>query len=106
MAEKVPRLLPGAHIKKMKLDAMDGYVLSRINGKTTPKDLSMETGIPDFSVVRILEKLDTWGVIEICHPNPPPPGPPKPPEPPKARFDGSALPPKYDLKELEDECDL
>lgn len=106
MAEKVPRLLPGVDIKKLKLDAMDGYVLSRINGKTSPKDLSLETGIPDFSVARILEKLEKLTVIEIVDPNAPPPEPPKPAEPPRAAFDVSALPPRYDLKELEEPSDL
>jgi hypothetical protein len=103
--KKVPRLLPGIDIKKLKLDATDGYLLSRIDGKLAPDDLSRETGLPDFSVARALEKLEKLGVIEIVDPNAPPPKPPEPPKP-AVVFDVSALPPKYDASELEQEGDL
>jgi hypothetical protein len=103
--KKVPRLLPGVDIKKLKLDATDGYLLSRIDGKLAPDDLSRETGLPDFSVARALEKLEKLGVIEIVDPNAPPPKPPEPPKP-AVVFDVSALPPKYDASELEEAADL
>lgn len=104
--KKVPRLLPGIDLKTLKLDATDGYLLSRIDGKLAPDDLSRETGLPDFTVTRALEKLEKLGVIEIVDPNAPPPKP-KEPEPPKAAaFDVMSLPPKYDEKELEDASDL
>ena len=99
-------MLPGVDIKKLKLDAMDGFLLTRIDGKLNPKDLSRETGLPDFSVARALEKLEKLGVIEIVDPNAPPPKPPEPPKPAPAAFDVSALPPKYEAAELEEENDL
>ena len=103
--KKVPRLLPGIDIKKHKLDATDGYLLSRIDGKLSPEDLSRETGLPDSSVTRALEKLEKLGIIEIVDPNAPPPKPPEPPKP-AVVFDVTALPPKYDAKELEEEAEL
>ncbi|MCW5813928.1 MAG: DnaJ domain-containing protein, partial [Labilithrix sp.] len=106
MAEKVPRLLPGVDIKKLKLDATDGFLLTRIDGKLAPKDLSRETGLPDFSVDRALEKLVKLGVIEIVDPNAPPPAPPAPPEEKKPAFDIGLLAPKYDPQELEEPSDL
>jgi curved DNA-binding protein CbpA len=113
MAEKVPRLIPGVDIKKLKLDPMDGFVMTRIDGKLGPRDLARETGLPDFSVARALEKLEKLGVIQIIDPSAPPP-PPAPPSQPVqaerkstvAKFDEGLLAPKYDPKELEEVADL
>ena len=112
MAEKVPRLTPGVDIRKFKLDPMDGFLMTRIDGKLGPKDLARETGLPDFSVARALEKLEKLGVIQLVDPNAPP-APPPPPQPPPAerksavaQFDGGLLAPKYDPKELEAPADL
>ncbi|AKV02089.1 Tetratricopeptide repeat protein [Labilithrix luteola] len=95
---------------------MDGFLLTRINGRLGSKDLAKETGLPDFSVERALEKLEKLGVIERIDPNAPPPPappPPPPPPPPQAVREKRGLPefvslsaPKYDPKELEEECDL
>jgi DnaJ-domain-containing protein 1 len=113
MADKVPRLLPGVDIRKFKLDPMDGFLLTRIDGKLGPKELARETGLPDFSVARALEKLEKLGVIEVADPSAPPPPPPAPPPPAPserkstiAQFDGGLLAPKYDPKELEAPADL
>jgi curved DNA-binding protein CbpA len=110
MAEKLPRLIQGVDIRKFKLDAMDGFLLTRIDGKLDPKGLARETGLPDFSVTRALEKLEKLGIIEIFDPTAPPPAAPAAPPPEKrsaiAQFDGALLAPKYDPKELEEACDL
>ena len=106
----VPRLLQGVDIRKFKLDPMDGFLLTRIDGKLTPKALSLETGLPDFSVVRALEKLQKLGIIEICDPNAPPPPPPAPPPAERkstvASFEDGIGGAKYDPKELDEEADL
>ena len=110
MAEKVPRLLQGVDIRKFKLDPMDGFLLTRINGKLTPKALSLETGLPDFSVARALEKLEKLGVIEICDPNAPTPPPPAPPSTERkstvAKFEDGLGGAKYDPKELDEDVDI
>lgn len=108
MAEHVPRLMAGVDIRKFKLDPMDGFLMTRIDGKLTPKDLARETGLPDFSVVRALEKLVKMGVLEMIDPSAPPPPPPPPVQPKSAiaQFDGGLLAPKYDPKELEEEAEL
>ncbi len=112
MVDKVPRLLPGVDIRKFKLDPMDGFLMTRIDGKLGPKDLARETGLPDFSVTRALEKLEKLGVIEIVDPNAPPPAPPPPPQTPierksaVAQFEEGLLAPKYDPKELEEPAEL
>lgn len=110
MAEKVPRLLPGVDIRKFKLDPMDGFLLTRINGKLDPRALSLETGLPDFSVARALEKLEKLGVIEIVDPNAPPPAPPPPPPGERkstvAKFEDGLLGARYDPAELLEDADL
>jgi curved DNA-binding protein CbpA len=109
MAEKVPRLIAGVDIRSLKLDATDGFLLTRIDGRLGVKDLSRETGLPDFSIQRTIEKLTKLGVVEVVDPNapvspaaPPPPADKKPALPQFVDFAG----PRYDPKELDEECDL
>jgi curved DNA-binding protein CbpA len=107
MADKVPRLIPGVDFKKLKLDPMDGFVMTRIDGKLGAKDLARETGLPDFSIARALEKLEKLGVIQLFDPSAPPPPPPAPERKSAvAQFDTGLLAPKYDPKELEEPADL
>jgi len=110
MAEKVPRLVAHVDVRKFKLDPMDGFLLTRIDGRLGPKDLAREMGLPDFSVARALEKLEKLGVVELIDPNAPPP-PAAPPPPPRDRtqlpeFASIGSEPKYDPKELEEDVDL
>jgi curved DNA-binding protein CbpA len=102
MAEKIPRLLAGVDIRKFKLDAMDGFLLSRIDGKSGIKDLARDTGLPDFSVERSLVKLEKLAVIEMIDPNAPPPPPPGEKRSAIAQFSVALAEPKYDPKELEE----
>jgi curved DNA-binding protein CbpA len=124
MADKVPRLMPGVDIRKFKLDAMDGFLLTRIDGKLDPKGLARDTGLPDFSVSRALEKMEKLGIIEIVAPDAAPPPPPSvgrgatpaaatapaaaAPQRKSAiaQFDDGLLAPKYDPSELDEPADL
>jgi curved DNA-binding protein CbpA len=113
MADKVPHLVPGFDVKKLKLDPMDGFVFSRIDGRLGPRELARETGLPDFSVARALEKLERLGAVALVAPGAPPPaGPPSSaptaPPPPSAiaAFETGFFAPKYDPAELEEPADL
>lgn len=108
MAEKVPRLVEGVDIRKFKLDPMDGFLMTRIDGKLGAKDLARETGLPDFSVDRALEKLEKLGIIERVEPGAPPTkkAEPAPEKKAIAQLGIGLLAPKYDAKDLEEEAEL
>jgi curved DNA-binding protein CbpA len=111
MAEKVPRLLAHVDVRTFRLDATDGFLLSRIDGRSGPKDLARDTGLPEFQVDKTLEKLAKLGVIEIVDPSAPAAAPPPPPPQPRDRtqlpqFGSIGSAPKYDPQELEEDVEL
>lgn len=114
MAEKVPRLVANVDVRQLKLDAMDGFLMTRIDGRSGRRELARDTGLPEFQVEKTLEKLQKLGVIEIVDPNapveppagnalPPPPGRDRTQLPQFASIGGE---PKYDPKELEEDVEL
>lgn len=113
MAEKVPRLVAHVNVRQLKLDSTDGYVMTRIDGRSGCKELARDTGLPEFQVEKTLEKLTRLGVIEIVDPNAPAAPPPPAPNAAAAR-DRTKLPqfasigaaPKYDPSELEEDVQL
>jgi curved DNA-binding protein CbpA len=111
MAEKVPRLVAHIDVRQFKLDAMDGFLLTRIDGRLGKKQLAQDTGLPEFQVEKTLEKLTKLGVVEIVDPNAPVAAPPPPPGVARDRtqlpqFASIGLEPKYDPKELEEDVEL
>jgi curved DNA-binding protein CbpA len=111
MAEKVPRLVASVDVRKFKLDAMDGFLLTRIDGRLGKKALAQDTGLPEFQVDKTIDKLEKLGVVELIDPSapaanalPPPPARDRMQLPEFASMGGSA--PKYDPKELEEQNDL
>ena len=108
MAEKVPRLVATVDVRKFKLDAMDGFLLTRIDGRLTRRQLAQDTGLPEFQVDKTVEKLEKLGVVEFIDPTanalPPPPARDRMQLPEFTSIEGSA--PKYDPKELDEEVDL
>jgi tetratricopeptide (TPR) repeat protein len=111
MAEKVPRLVAHVDIRQFKLDAMDGFLLTRIDGRLGKKQLAQDTGLPEFQVEKTLEKLEKLGVVEIVEPSAPAAAAPPPAAPVRDRtqlpqFASIGLDPKYDPKELEEDVEL
>ena len=108
MAERIPRLVANVDVRQFKLDATDGYLLTRIDGRLGSKELARDTGLPDFQVERALEKLEKLGVIERIDPNAPAPLPAAPARDrtklPEFASIGDAL--KYDPRELDEAVDL
>jgi tetratricopeptide (TPR) repeat protein len=111
MAEKVPRLVAHVDVRQFKLDAMDGFLLTRIDGRLGKKQLAQDTGLPEFQVEKTLEKLQKLGVVEIVDPSAPAAALPPPAAPVRDRtqlpqFASIGLDPKYDPKELEENVEL
>lgn len=113
MAEKVPRLLAHVDVRQFKLDATDGFLLTRIDGRSGRRELARDTGLPEFQVEKTLEKLEKLGVIEVVDPNAPvaPAATALPPPPARERtqlpqFASIGADPKYDPKELEEDIEL
>ncbi len=110
MAAKIPRLLANVDVRQLKLDSTDGYLLTRIDGRQTPKELARDTGLPEFQVDKTLEKLTKLGVVEMWDPA----APVVNALPPPAARDRTRLPEfasiggdlKYDPKELDEAVDL
>ena len=64
MADWVPKPSPGVEVKALTLTATDGFVLSRVDGVTSEKDLVLLTGLPPAQLAQSLERLERGGAIE------------------------------------------
>lgn len=110
MAEKVPRLVAHVDVRQLKLDAMDGFLLTRIDGKLGKKELARDTGLPEFQVEAVLAKLEKLGVTEMVERGAPPsnalPPPPARDRTQLPQFASIGDDPKYDPKELDEEVEL
>lgn len=97
---RIPKLIgSGAAMHSLPLAAVDGFVLSRIDGRATEKELSGLTGLPEAQVRSSLEKLESLRVITFASktvtPAPPPVSSPSPvpvPLPSGIRAPGSPNP--------------
>jgi curved DNA-binding protein CbpA len=109
MAEKIPRIVANVDVRQFRLDPMDGFLLTRIDGRLGTRDLASDTGLPEFQVEKTLEKLEKLGVIERFDPNAPivnvlpPPVRDRTKLPEFASLGGDA---KYNPQELDEEVDL
>lgn len=80
-AGEVPRLAPGCDPTRLPLSPAEGYLLSRIDGRTPWSLLRQIAGLPPAEVDRCLERWLREGVIEVVSPArgkglAPPAGPP------------------------------
>ena len=71
----VPKLSPSVDWSSLQLDDLKGFVLSRVDGRTTLAEIVLLTPFPEGQTVAILNELFARGVINI-------PGVPKPMRPP------------------------
>src|SRR5262249_38693846 len=102
---------PGVDPRTLKLDPTDGFVMTRIDGKRGPRQLALETGLPDFSIARALEKLEKLGVVQLVDPSAPPasdakPAAQRPAQNAVTQFDDGLVAPKYAPKEPDEPADL
>ncbi|MBL8611680.1 MAG: DnaJ domain-containing protein [Myxococcales bacterium] len=100
---KVPRLIGTPDLKNLKLTAVEGFLMSRINGSLTIAQIASETGQDVEAVVELVDKLEKAYVVSTAPPGQTvrPPAPPPPPVGPKPIPTG-----RYKPAELAEACDL
>ncbi len=63
---RVPRLVPGCDIKSLPLKTEEGYLLSRIDGVVSERELSLITGLSPAEVGIALDRLFLLGAIDLA----------------------------------------
>jgi curved DNA-binding protein CbpA len=121
MTFRVPRPKPGYDVKSLPLRPADAFLLSRIDGALTERDLALLTGMSHGDVIEALRRLRELGAIQLDGESTQEPGPRaaarrapaaesgKPPlvtADPSARSALADAPPPYDPAELDEEIEL
>jgi len=112
----VPKVAPGTDFTKLPIGAREGFLLSRIDGRTTLGDLAALCGFPADEVERLLLRLMEVRAAyigdkvpwSIAPPPPPPPAAPQAqtPSPPKARPKRIVRPRRWEPGELDEPVEL
>ncbi len=102
---RVPKRVAGVDLQRVKLDPTDGFVLSRANGVLDISGLARETGLPEFTVERVVEKLVKLGIFEFVDPDSPETNAATQ-RSALAEFSVSLSEPKYDVRELDEAVEL
>lgn len=68
---RVPRLVPGCDIKSLPLKTEEGYLLSRIDGVVSERELSLITGLSPAEVAIALDRLVVLGAVDFGDARPP-----------------------------------
>lgn len=104
-ADRKPRLRTGVDLTRMQLSAEEGYLLSRIDGQTSVKDLTALTGFSSGQIALALAKLRTQGAILFDGDDPSSAPPPAEAAQPTDRVDPRAAV-VLDPAALTEACDL
>ena len=65
-AARVPKLVSGVgDMRKLPLAPVDGFVLSRINGTMSVREIASNTGLGEDVVEGSLAKLESLGIVEF-----------------------------------------
>ncbi|HEX5660914.1 MAG TPA: DnaJ domain-containing protein [Polyangiales bacterium] len=67
--QRVPELIAGVDVRSLPLSALDGFVFSRIDGRTRVGEIVAMTGLPAEQVVGILERLVELGAVRMPGPS-------------------------------------
>src|SRR4051812_50002659 len=58
---RVPELVQGLDVRTLPLSALEGFVLSRIDGRAPVREVVAMTGLPADQVLQMLERLCSLG---------------------------------------------
>jgi curved DNA-binding protein CbpA len=59
-----PRPVPGINILKLPIGPEEAFVLSRVDGNTTEREIGYATSFPEDQVARCLSRLESLGAVE------------------------------------------
>ena len=83
---RVPELVQGMDVRTLPLSALEGFVLSRIDGRAPVREIVAVTGLPADQVQQMLDRLLSLGAMRWKGEAAVPAGmPAKPPVPPQAK---------------------
>jgi tetratricopeptide (TPR) repeat protein len=82
--QRVPMLVPGVDVRALPLGALEGFLLSRIDGAYTLRELGEMTGLGVDAVTDIVARLVSLGAVSWKGASPPSTRPPVPPAAPAA----------------------
>jgi curved DNA-binding protein CbpA len=60
---RIPELVPAVDVRNLPLTAVDGYVFSRVDGRSTLTEIAAVTGLAFDAVMAIVDKLRALGAI-------------------------------------------
>lgn len=63
---KIPSLVAGIDVRRLPLDAREGFVLSRVDGSTSVAEISMMSGIAVEELDRIVTRLVQLGAVRLA----------------------------------------
>ncbi|MGE5787611.1 MAG: hypothetical protein ACM3ZE_23665, partial [Myxococcales bacterium] len=64
----MPRLVPGLDIRQLPIGPEEAFVLSRVDGQTTAREIGYATSLTEEQVTRHLERLQSLGAIVFAEP--------------------------------------
>jgi curved DNA-binding protein CbpA len=70
--DAIPTLVSGVDVTRLDLSAEEGFLYSRIDGKTPVRSLPLLTSLPEAAVARALQRLRTLGVVAVGEATPAP----------------------------------
>ena len=70
LGDKIPKLIAGVETRALPLSAVDGFVMSRIDGISNARDIGDSTGIGMDAALESLQRLVEHGVAEFIDAEP------------------------------------
>ncbi|MHA7627465.1 hypothetical protein [Corallococcus sp. M7] len=102
MSDWTPKLNPAVDLRRLPLNAEEGFVLSRLDGHTREKDLPALTGFPPDKLRDILTRLVSQGALLPGTETPSPANTVRPPEAPAPALDASDTEPLPEAEATDD----
>jgi curved DNA-binding protein CbpA len=63
-ANLIPKPVHGLDVRRLPLGPVEGFVLSRVDGRTTDSEIALLTGMPQADVVIVLHRLAELGAVQ------------------------------------------